>query len=56
MKRIGVEALYRKPNTSRKHAAHNIWPHLLRNRKIERSNQVWALDTTCAPMAREFVY
>jgi putative transposase len=52
MKRMGVEALYRKPNTSRKHAAHKIWPYLLRNRKIERSNQVWALDTTYVPMAR----
>jgi putative transposase len=56
MKRMGVEALYRKPNTSRKHAAHKIWPYLLRNRKIERSNQVWALDTTYVPMARGFVY
>jgi putative transposase len=56
MKRMGVEALYRKPNTSRKHAAHKIWPYLLRNRKIERSNEVWALDTTYVPMARGFVY
>jgi len=46
MKRMGVEALYRKPNTSRKHAAHRIWPYLLRNRKIDRANQVWALDTS----------
>jgi len=56
MKRMGVEALYRKPNTSRKHAAHRIWPYLLRNRKIERANQVWALDTSYIPMARGFVY
>jgi transposase InsO family protein len=52
MKRMGVEALYRKPNTSRRHAAHKIWPYLLRNRRIERSNQVWALDTTYIPIAR----
>jgi putative transposase len=56
MRRIGIEALYRKPNTSRKHAAHKIWPYLLRHRKIDRSNQVWALDTTYVPMARGFVY
>jgi putative transposase len=56
MRRMGIEALYRKPNTSRKHAAHKIWPYLLRNRKIERSNHVWALDTTYIPMARGFVY
>ena len=56
MRRMGIEALYRKPNTSRKHAAHKIWPYLLRERKIERSNQVWALDTTYIPMKRGFVY
>ncbi|MDR5749049.1 IS3 family transposase [Caballeronia sp. LZ029] len=56
MKRMGVEALYRKPNTSRKHAAHRIWPYLLRNRKIDRANQVWALDTSYIAMARGFVY
>lgn len=56
MKCMGVEALYRKPNTSRKHAANKIWPYLLRNRKIERSNEVWALDTTYVPVARGFVY
>ncbi|MBP0595877.1 IS3 family transposase [Paraburkholderia sp. LEh10] len=46
----------RYPNTSRKHAAHKIWPYLLRDRKVDRSNQVWALDTTYVPMARGFVY
>ncbi|MCY1262957.1 HTH-like domain protein [compost metagenome] len=46
MKRMGIEALYRRPNTSRKNAAHKIWPYLLRDRKIDRANQVWALDTT----------
>jgi putative transposase len=56
MRRVGIEALYRKPNTSRRHAAHKIWPYLLRERKIERSNQVWALDTTYIPMKRGFVY
>ncbi|WP_316157924.1 IS3 family transposase [Cupriavidus sp. BIC8F] len=56
MKRMGIEALYRRPNTSRKHTAHKIWPYLLRDRKIDRANQVWALDTTYIPMARGFVY
>jgi putative transposase len=56
MRRMGIEALYRKPCTSLRHAAHKIWPYLLRERKIDRSNQVWALDTTCVPMARGFVY
>ncbi|WP_175743581.1 IS3 family transposase, partial [Burkholderia ambifaria] len=54
--RMGVEALYCKPNTSRRNAQHKIWPYLLRGLKIERANQAWALDTTYIPMARGFVY
>jgi putative transposase len=56
MRKMGIEALYRKLNLSRKHLAHKIWPYLLRDRKIERSNQVFALDTTYVPMAQGFVY
>ncbi|WP_432207388.1 IS3 family transposase [Burkholderia pyrrocinia] len=56
MKRMGVEALYCRPNTSRRNAQHRVWPYLLRGLKIERANQVWALDTTYIPMARGFVY
>ncbi|WP_411376550.1 IS3 family transposase [Burkholderia pseudomallei] len=56
MKRMGVEALYCKPNTSRRNAQHKIWPYLLRGMKIDRANQAWALDTTYIPMARGFVY
>jgi len=53
---MGIEALYCKPNTSRRNARHKIWPYLLRGMKIERANQAWALDTTYIPMARGFVY
>jgi putative transposase len=56
MKTMGIEALYRKLNTSRRHAAHPIYPYLLRNLTIERPNQVWAMDITYVPMARGFVY
>ena len=56
MKRMGVEALYCRPNTSRRNAKHKIWPYLLRGLKIDRANQAWALDTTYIPMARGFVY
>lgn len=56
MKKMGIEALYRKPNTSRRHAAHPIYPYLLRGLKIERSNHVWAADITYIPMRRGFVY
>jgi putative transposase len=56
MKRMGIEALYRKPGTSKRHPGHEIYPYLLRGLKINRANQVWALDTTYIPMAKGFVY
>jgi putative transposase len=56
MARMGIEALYRKPNTSKKHAGHTVHPYLLRGLKIERANQVWATDITYIPMAHGWVY
>ena len=56
MQRMGIEALYRNPNTSRKHPAHRIYPYLLRSLQVARPNQVWAMDITYIPMARSFVY
>ena len=56
MKRMGIEALYRKPRTTRKHPQHRVYPYLLRGLKIDRPNQVWAMDLTYIPMARGFVY
>lgn len=56
MKKMGIEAIYRRPNTSRKHPAHPIYPYLLRNLRIDRPNQVWAADITYIPMCRGFVY
>ena len=46
MKKMGIEALYRKANTSRRNQAHRIYPYLLRGLTIDRPNQVWAMDTT----------
>jgi putative transposase len=56
MRRMGIEALYRKPNTSKRHPAHAVHPYLLRGLSIDRPNQVWAMDITYIPMARGFVY
>jgi putative transposase len=56
MKRMGIEAIYRRPNTSKPAPGHKIYPYLLRGLKVERSNQVWAADITYIPMARGFVY
>ena len=51
MKKMGIEALYRKPNTSRRHATHHIYPYLLRNLRIDRPNQVWATDISVPQQA-----
>lgn len=56
MKKMGIEALYRKPNTSKRHPRHKIYPYLLRGLDINRPNQVWATDITYLPMAKGFAY
>lgn len=56
MKRMGIDALYRKPNTSQRHPRHPVYPYLLRGLTITRSNHVWAADITYIPMKRGFVY
>ena len=56
MAKMGIEALYRKPNTSKKHPGHKVYPYLLRGLKIVRANHVWATDITYIPMAHGWVY
>jgi putative transposase len=56
MRRMGIAALYRRPNTSKPAVGHKIYPYLLRGLTVVRPNQVWALDITYIPMARGFVY
>jgi putative transposase len=56
MRRMGIEALYRRPRTSKPGPGHKIYPYLLRDVAVTRPNQVWAIDITYIPMARGFVY
>jgi len=56
MKRMGIEAIYRRPNTSKPEPGHKIFPYLLRKLLVTRPNQVWAMDLIYIPMARGFVY
>ena len=56
MRKMGIEALYRKPRTTKRHPEHKVFPYLIRNLSINRANQVWAMDLTYIPMARGFVY
>jgi putative transposase len=56
MQRMGIEALYRRPRTTKPQPGHKIFPYLLRGVEITRPNQAWAMDITYIPMARGFVY
>jgi len=56
MKRMGVEAIYRRPNTSKPASGHKIHPYLLRGLTVDRPDQVWAMDISYIPMKRGFVY
>jgi len=56
MRLMGLEAIYPKPNTSRPHPQHKVYPYLLKNMTIDRANQVWTTDITYVPMARGFMY
>lgn len=56
MKKMGIEALYRRPNTRRKHPQNPVFPYLLRGLEITRANHVWAMDITYIPMRKGFVY
>ena len=56
MRRMGIEALYRKPRTTKPEPGHKIFPYLLRGLEITKPNQVWAMDITYIPMAKGFVY
>jgi putative transposase len=56
MRRMGIEAIYRRPNTSKPERGHKIYPYLLRNLAVDHPNQVWAMDITYIPMARGFAY
>jgi putative transposase len=56
MRRMAIEAVYRRPHTSKPADGHKVFPYLLRGMAIERPNQAWAIDITYIPMARGFVY
>lgn len=53
---MGLQAIYKGPNTSKKHPQHKIWPYLLRKLPITRPNHVWCSDITYIPVKNGFLY
>jgi putative transposase len=56
MQLMSLEAIYQKPNTSRRNPEHRAYRYLLRHLQIERPNQVWAADITYVPIKGGFIY
>ena len=56
MRKIGIEAIYKKPNLSKPHPEHKVYPYLLRGLDITEANSVWCSDITYIPMAKGFCY
>ena len=56
MRLMGLEAIYRRPNTSKPVPGHRIYPYLLQGVEVNRVDQVWAADITYIPMAQGFLY
>jgi putative transposase len=54
--RMGIEAVYPKPNLSRKNKEHIIYPYLLREKVISNCNEVWSTDITYIRLKKGFVY
>jgi putative transposase len=53
---MGLHAIYQEPRTSQPHPHHRIYPYLLRNLAVTRTNQVWCTDMTYIPIKRGFLY
>ena len=54
MKRMAIEAIYRRPNTSKPAPGHKVYPYLLRKLAVTRPNQVWAIDITYILNSRNY--
>ena len=56
LRKMGLEAIYQKPNTSKPNPEHKVYPYLLRGLVIDRCDQVWSTDITYVRLASGFVY
>ena len=55
MRKMGLEAVYPRPRTSKPHPEHRVYPYLLRDMVIEKPNQAWCADITYIPMRHGFM-
>jgi putative transposase len=56
MRKMGIEAIYKKSRLSKPHPGHKVYPYLLRGLDITKANEVWCSDITYIPMAKGFCY
>ena len=56
MRKMGLQAVFQRPRTSKPHPEHRVYPYLLRGRTIDRANQVWCADITYIPLQRGYLY
>jgi putative transposase len=56
MQQMGLAAIVPKPDLSKPHPEHKIYPYLLRGVQIERVNQVWSTDITYIPLQHDWMY
>ncbi len=56
MRLMGLSAIYQKPNTSKPHPQHKVYPYLLRGLTIDQPNQVWCADISYISVRRGFFY
>jgi len=56
MRMMGIEAIYARPNTSKPHPNHKIYPYLLRNISAQQSNHIWGVDITYIPIHNSWLY
>lgn len=56
MQKMGLHAIYPKPQTSRAPKERKVYPYLLRDLAIDRPNFVWSADITYVPMRQGFMY
>ncbi len=56
MRKMGIQSIAPKPNNSKAHPQNKVYPYLLKNFDVTRSNQVWCADIAYIPLYSGFVY